>query len=102
MGNFSIDVAAKTGTAETSAVEPNAWFAGYSQENAPDKPDIAVVVLVSNKGEGAIWAAPIFRRIMEIYFFGHPQTVYPGIETSFGVLNPDYGLTVTPTPTPKP
>jgi penicillin-binding protein 2 len=101
LGNFSIDVAAKTGTAETSAVEPNAWFSGYSEENAPDKPDIAVVVLVSNKGEGAIWAAPIFRRIMEIYFFGHPQTVYPW-EKSFGVVNPDYGSTATPTPTPKP
>ena len=101
LGNFSINVAAKTGTAETSAVAPNAWFAGYSQENAPDKPDIAVVVLVSNKGEGAIWAAPIFRRIMEIYFFGHPQTVYPW-EKSFGIVNLDYGQTVTPTPTPKP
>jgi penicillin-binding protein 2 len=101
LGNFSINVAAKTGTAETSAVEPNAWFAGYSEENAPSKPDIAVVVLVSNKGEGAIWAAPIFRRIMEIYFFGHPQTVYPW-EKSFGVVNPDYGSTATPTPTPKP
>jgi len=103
LGNFSINTAAKTGTAETSAVEPNAWFAGYSMENAPDKPDIAVVVLVSNKGEGAIWAAPIFRRIMEIYFFGHPQTVYPGWEKSFGVVNPDYGQpAATPTPTPSP
>ena len=103
LGNFSINVAAKTGTAEASTVAPNAWFAGYSMENSPNKPDIAVVVLVSNKGEGAIWAAPIFRRIMEIYFFGHPQTVYPGIETSFGVLNPDYGQpAATPTPTPAP
>jgi penicillin-binding protein 2 len=101
MAGLSIPTNAKTGTAETSAVLPNAWFAGYSTENSPNKPDIAVVVLVSNKGEGAIWAAPIFRRIMEIYFFGHPQTVYPGIETSFGVLNPDYGQpSATPTPTP--
>ena len=101
LGNFAITTAAKTGTAETSAVEPNAWFAGYSMENSATKPDIAVVVLVSNKGEGAIWAAPIFRRIMEIYFFGHPQYVYPW-EKSFGVVNLDYGQAVTPTPTPKP
>jgi penicillin-binding protein 2 len=99
LGNFAITTAAKTGTAESNAVEPNAWFAGYSLENAPNKPDIAVVVLVSNKGEGAIWAAPIFRRIMEIYFFGHPQTVYPW-EKSIGVVNPDYGQIVTPTPNP--
>ena len=104
LGNFAIPTAAKTGTAEAGTNEPNAWFAGYSMENAPDKPDIAVVVLVSNHGEGAIWAAPIFRRIMEIYFFGHPQTVYnTGIETSFGVLNPDFGQpAATPTPTPSP
>jgi penicillin-binding protein 2 len=103
MAGLAIPTNAKTGTAETSAVEPNAWFAGYSLENTPNKPDIAVVVLISNKGEGAIWAAPIFRRIMEIYFFGHPQTVYPGIETTFGVLNQDYGQpAATPTPTAAP
>ncbi|HVM72269.1 MAG TPA: penicillin-binding transpeptidase domain-containing protein [Anaerolineales bacterium] len=99
LGNFAINVAAKTGTAETSATQPNAWFAGYSMENSPNKPDIAVVVMVSNQGEGAIWAAPIFRRIMEIYFFGHPQYVYPW-EKSFGVVNPNYGQVATPTPTP--
>ncbi len=59
-----------------------------------------MAVLVENEGEGAIWAAPIFRRIMEIYFFGRPQTVYPW-ENSFGVVNPDYGKP-QPTPTPKP
>ena len=40
---------------------------------------------------------------MEIYFFGSRQKVYPGIETTFGVLNPDYGQPAgTPTPTPTP
>jgi penicillin-binding protein 2 len=102
LGNFSINTAAKTGTAESGAVDPHAWFAGFSLEGNPDKPDIAVAVLVNNKGEGAIWAAPMFRRIMEIYFFGHPQTVYPW-ENSFGVINPDYGQPApTPTPTPRP
>jgi penicillin-binding protein 2 len=100
LGNFSINTAAKTGTAESGAVEPHAWFAGYSLENNTNKPDIAVAVLVNNKGEGAIWAAPIFRRVMEIYFFGHPQTVYSW-EKSFGVINPDYGQPAA-TPTPKP
>jgi penicillin-binding protein 2 len=103
MAGLSIPTNAKTGTAETSAVQPNAWFAGYSTEGNPNKPDIAVVVLVNNKGEGAIYAAPIFRAVMEIYFFGSRQKVYPGIETTFGVLNPDYGQPAgTPTPTPTP
>jgi len=99
LGNFAIPVAAKTGTAESGAVEPHAWFAGYSLYDSPDKPDIAVAVLVDNKGEGATWAAPIFRRVMEIYFFGYPQTGYPW-ESGFGIVNPEYGLPVTPTPEP--
>ena len=99
LGNFAIPVAAKTGTAESGAVEPHAWFAGYSLYNSPDKPDIAVAVLVDNKGEGAEWAAPIFRRVMEIYFFGSPQTGYVW-ESGLGIVNPEYGLPVTPTPEP--
>jgi penicillin-binding protein 2 len=96
---FSIPVAAKTGTAESGATDPHAWFAGYSLANRPDKPDIAVAVLVNYQGEGSIWAAPIFRRVMEIYFNGRPQSVYRW-EKTYGVINPDYGLP-TPTPTPE-
>jgi penicillin-binding protein 2 len=95
---FAIPIAAKTGTAESGATDPHAWFAGYSLAGKTDKPDIAVAVLVNNQGEGATWAAPIFRRVMEIYFNGRPQTAYPW-ESSFGVVNPDYGV-ITPTPTP--
>ena len=97
---FPFPLAAKTGTAESGATDPHAWFAGYSLANRPDKPDIAVVVLVNNQGEGATYAAPIFRRVMEIYFNGHGQTVYPW-ESTFGVVNPDYGVPA-PTPTPEP
>jgi len=96
---FSIPVSAKTGTAESGATDPHAWFAGFSTAGKTDKPDIAVVVLVNNQGEGATWAAPILRRVMEIYFNGRPQTAYPW-ESSFGVVNPDYGIFATPTPTP--
>ncbi len=100
LGNFGIPTAAKTGTAETGTVDPNAWFAGYSLAGKPDKPDIAVAVVVEKQGEGAIWAAPIFRRMMEIYFYGHPQTVYRW-ESTLGVRNLNYGQPA-PTATPEP
>jgi penicillin-binding protein 2 len=99
---FSFPIAAKTGTAESGATDPHAWFAGYSLANRPDKPDISVAVLVNYQGEGSVWAAPIFRRVMEIYFYGRGQTMYSW-ESNFGVVNPDYGVPVpTPTPTPQP
>jgi cell division protein FtsI/penicillin-binding protein 2 len=97
---FPFPVAAKTGTAESGVTDPHAWFAGYSLAALPDKPDIAVVVLVNNQGEGSVYGAPIFRRVMEIYFNGKPQTVYPW-ESTFGVRNPDFGLP-QPTATPEP
>ena len=95
LGNFSIPVAAKTGTAESGIADPHAWFAGYSLAGREDKPDIAVVVLVNYQGEGSIWAAPIFRRVMEIYYFGSAQTLYPW-ESSFGIIRPPE--TETPVP----
>jgi len=98
LGTFAIPTAAKTGTAESGSGTPHAWFAGYSLAGLPNKPDIAVAVVVNNKGEGAQWALPIFRRIMEIYFYGHPQYVYRW-ESNFGVLAaPTATQTLIPTP----
>jgi penicillin-binding protein 2 len=102
LAGLLIPVAAKTGTAESGATDPHAWFAGFSLADSPNKPDIAVAVLVNNQGEGSVWAAPIFRRVMEIYFNGRRQTVYPW-EKTFGEIDPDYnpfGPSLTPTPTP--
>jgi penicillin-binding protein 2 len=85
-----IPMAGKTGTVETGFTEPHAWFAGYTLANRQGKPDIAIAVVVENKGEGSDWAAPIFRRIVEIYFYGKPQSVY-WWESGIGIVR-------TPTP----
>jgi len=95
--DLNLDIAGKTGTATTGDfTESHAWFAGYSFEERDDMPDIAVAVIVEHVGEGSDWAAPIFRRVMESYFFGQPYKLYPW-EERIGVWK-----TETPTPTPGP
>jgi len=88
----------KTGTAQTG-VEPHAWFAAYTDLGDASLPDIALAVIVENGGEGSEWAAPITRRIIELYLQGRPGSLYPWEES--------YGVWATPEPpeeevTPEP
>lgn len=91
MRGLAIPVAGKTGTAESGSGLPHAWFAGYTlASESTNQPDIAIAVVLENIGEGSDYAAPVFKRIVEVYYYGSPRTPY-WFETTFGV-------TKTPTP----
>jgi penicillin-binding protein 2 len=66
---LSIAVAGKTGTAESGSELPHSWFAGYAPAQDPE---IAIAVIVENSGEGAKFAAPLVRRVVETYFHIEP------------------------------
>ena len=81
--NFPIELAGKTGTAQDPPRDPHAWFAGYTLANREDKPDVAVVVILENSGEGSDLAAPVFKGILQQYFTGQrdtfPWEILPGV-----------------------
>lgn len=97
--NVTIPIYGKTGTAETAQGIPHSWFAGYTDANNPDRPDIAIVVIGENAGEGSEIAAPIFKRIVELYFNGRALSPY-WWETHIGITRTPTPL-VTETPTPE-
>jgi len=95
MLGLDIPVYGKTGTAETGDGNSHAWFAGFTRQNDPERPDIAVVVIIENGGEGSQMAAPVFRRAVSLYFsdYEDPSGVMPWESEPYLVEQP------TPTPT---
>lgn len=92
MRGLQFKVAGKTGTAESGSGQPHGWFAGYTlNEENTGLPDIAIAVIVENIGEGSDYAVPIFRYMVETYYYKNPgRFSYP----NFTVGQPPY----TPTP----
>jgi len=99
---LQIPTAGKTGTAESGSGKSHAWYAGYTLA-AEDTglPDIAIAVIVENIGEGSDYAAPIFQRVVDVYYNGTPQG-FLWFESSYGVLKTPTPLGGVPTRTRKP
>lgn len=84
--------AGKTGTAESGNGPPHSWFAGYTlNADNTNQPDIAIAVIVENIGEGSEYAVPIFRALVETYYYGTPAR-----------YNYDFGYIGDPPYTPTP
>jgi penicillin-binding protein 2 len=62
---FPIAVAGKTGTAQNEGELPHAWFVGYLPAQ---EPEIAIVAMIENSGEGSQFAAPLFRQVAALYY----------------------------------
>ena len=92
---LDIPVSGKTGTAETPTGNSHAWFAGFSRQNDPGRPDIAVAVIIENGGEGSAMAAPLFRRAISLYFsdYEDPAGTMPWESEPY--------IQFQPTPTPS-
>lgn len=105
LGTLRYQPHGKTGTAQTGGGGlPHAWFAGYTRVNNPDRPDIAIVVMLENAGEGSEMAAPVFRRVVSLYFSNYTDIgrVMPWEAYAYVVASPTPIPTDTPTATPVP
>lgn len=70
---LEIGVCGKTGTAQNPGGIPHAWFVGYAPA---EDPEVVVVVIVENAGDGSDISAPIVRRILEYYYYELQQNDY--------------------------
>ena len=74
---LQFETAGKTGTAESGSGLPHGWFAGFTNnEENTGLPDIAIVAIVENIGQGSDYGVPLFRAMVETYYYGSPQRTY--------------------------
>lgn len=65
LSDLNIEMGAKTGTAQNVFGSPHAWIAVF----APfDKPQILLVILIENGGEGSSAALPVAKDVLKWYF----------------------------------
>ena len=64
-GNYPVQVAGKTGTAQVFGQGDYAWYCSYAPANAPQ---YVVVVMIQQGGHGGTTAAPAARMIYDSLF----------------------------------
>ena len=86
--DYQILVCGKTGTAQTGLTQPHAWFNAFAPAESPE---IAIAIIVENSCEGSEVAAPMTRRILELYYpqlrtdgFNWPEPIWTGSCTQIG------------------
>jgi penicillin-binding protein 2 len=66
LSDLSVEVAGKTGTAETAKNKaPHSWFTVFAPY---ENPEIVITILIENGGEGSSTAVPIAKEVLSWYF----------------------------------
>ncbi|OGZ34373.1 MAG: penicillin-binding protein 2 [Candidatus Portnoybacteria bacterium RBG_19FT_COMBO_36_7] len=66
LADLSVKAAGKTGTAQISGQKnTNAWFVGFAPY---DDPQIVLLIMLENAGEGSSFAVPVAKEVFKYYF----------------------------------